>query len=294
MSRAGMEMIMKWMIGLALLASVAAPAFAQDGGHHGGEGRGGGERGGDHGGNRPAPQGQPGQQAPHPQFQPPQRGPSPDQGARPQYQPHGGDRGAGGGFGGPGRMPPGGQPGGTPAGVQVHRGDVRQPGGPGGWHGGRPDQGPGGPRAGWTGGGRPDWQGGRPDHGPADHGPGWSGNRPRFAGRPGGDPRTGGWNRGWRDDHRYDWRGWRDTHRSFYHVGGYRPPYGYGWGYRRFDVGVRIDPVFFAQDYWISDPWYYRLPPAEGPYRWVRYYNDALLIDVYSGMVVDAIPDFFW
>jgi len=26
----------------------------------------------------------------------------------------------------------------------------------------------------------------------------------------------------------------------------------------------------------------------------VRYYNDALLVDVYSGTVVDEIPDFFW
>jgi hypothetical protein len=289
---------MKWMISLALLASVAAPALAQDGWHHGGGDRGGERGGGDHGGGRPAPQGQPGpQQAPRPQFQPPQH----DQGPRPQFQPHGGDRGPGPGpgnrFDGPGRMPPGAQPGGAPQGVQVHRGDVRQPDGGdrwhGGWQGGRPDRGPGNP--GWSGNGRPDWQGGRPDHGP-DGRPGWNGNRPGFAGRPGPDPRGGGggWNRGWRDDHRYDWRGWRDSHRSFYHVGGYRPPYGYGWGYRRFDIGVRVDPVFFAQDYWISDPWYYRLPPAEGPYRWVRYYNDALLIDIYSGMVVDSIPDFFW
>jgi hypothetical protein len=28
--------------------------------------------------------------------------------------------------------------------------------------------------------------------------------------------------------------------------------------------------------------------------RWIRYYNDALLVDVYTGEVVDAIRGFFW
>ena len=31
-----------------------------------------------------------------------------------------------------------------------------------------------------------------------------------------------------------------------------------------------------------------------GPYRWVRYYDDVLLVDIYSGEVVDVIHDFFW
>jgi len=100
------------------------------------------------------------------------------------------------------------------------------------------------------------------------------------------------WNRGWRNNDRYDWRDWRRGHRDIYRLRPYRSPY--GWGYRRFSVGVRIAPAFFAENYWISDPWYYRLPPAYGPYRWVRYYNDALLVDIETGMVVDEIPDFFW
>ncbi|WP_342449817.1 RcnB family protein [Sphingomonas jejuensis] len=36
------------------------------------------------------------------------------------------------------------------------------------------------------------------------------------------------------------------------------------------------------------------MPPAYGSYRWVRYYDDALLVDVRSGYVVDVIYDFFW
>lgn len=52
--------------------------------------------------------------------------------------------------------------------------------------------------------------------------------------------------------------------------------------------------MFYSSRYWIDDPWQYRLPDVYGPYRWVRYYDDALLVDVYSGEVVDVIHDFFW
>ena len=110
-------------------------------------------------------------------------------------------------------------------------------------------------------------------------------------GRPGGG---GDWNRGWRQDQRYNWQGYRDSHRDAYRLGRYRPPSGYGWGYRRYGIGSALDRGFFSQDYWIGNPGYYRLPPAYGPYRWVRYYNDALLVNVYSGQIADAIPDFFY
>jgi hypothetical protein len=36
------------------------------------------------------------------------------------------------------------------------------------------------------------------------------------------------------------------------------------------------------------------LPAAYGSYRWVRYYDDVLLVDVRNGRVVDVIRDFFW
>ena len=38
----------------------------------------------------------------------------------------------------------------------------------------------------------------------------------------------------------------------------------------------------------------YRLPPAYGPYRWIRYFDDALLVNIHTGMVVDSIRNFFW
>ena len=48
------------------------------------------------------------------------------------------------------------------------------------------------------------------------------------------------------------------------------------------------------QSYWIDDPYDYRLPEAYGEYRWVRYYNDALLVDIYTGEVVDVVYDIFY
>jgi len=39
---------------------------------------------------------------------------------------------------------------------------------------------------------------------------------------------------------------------------------------------------------------YYGLPYAPPGAVWVRYWNDALLVDTWSGEVIDVIPDFFW
>ena len=81
-------------------------------------------------------------------------------------------------------------------------------------------------------------------------------------------------------------------HRSIFRIGFYFDPF--GWNYRRFNIGSYMWPSYYSSNYWINDPWQYRLPPAYGPYRWVRYHNDALLIDTWSGEVVDVIWNFFW
>ena len=101
------------------------------------------------------------------------------------------------------------------------------------------------------------------------------------------------WNRSWRRDRRYDWMSWRSLNRGAYHLPRYYGPNG-GYGYQRFSSGVILEPMFFGQDYWLDDPYAYRLPPAYGSYRWVRYYNDAVLVDLRSGMVVDVVYDIFW
>ena len=100
------------------------------------------------------------------------------------------------------------------------------------------------------------------------------------------------WSSDWRKDNRYNWRNHRSRYSSLYRLGRYHDPFGYG--YRRFSIGLILWPSYYGNNYWLNDPWQYRLPPAYGPYRWVRYYNDALLVNIYSGQVVDVIHGFFW
>ena len=101
------------------------------------------------------------------------------------------------------------------------------------------------------------------------------------------------WNHDWRNDRRYDWRRYRSSNRHLYNLGRYYSPYRHH-RYSRFSIGFFLEPLFFSHRYWISDPWHYRLPPAYPGTRWVRYYDDVLLIDMYSGEVIDVIYDFFW
>ncbi len=76
-------------------------------------------------------------------------------------------------------------------------------------------------------------------------------------------------------------------------MGRYNPPYR-DWSYRRLSIGFYLQSGFYGSNYWLDDPYAYRLPPANGPYRWVRYYDDALLVNIYDGEVVDVLHDFFW
>lgn len=102
------------------------------------------------------------------------------------------------------------------------------------------------------------------------------------------------WSQDWRRDDRFDWRRYRYQNRSAYRLPRYYAPRGYDYGYRRFGIGASLSALLFGQNYWINDPFAYRLPPAYGPYRWVRYYDDVLLVDVRSGRVIDVEYDIFW
>ena len=100
------------------------------------------------------------------------------------------------------------------------------------------------------------------------------------------------WSDNWRHDRRYDWRDWRRRHHNHFRFAFYSDPF--GWDYLRYGVGWRLWPSYYGSSFWLNDPWSYRLPPAYGPYRWIRYYNDALLVNIYTGQVVDVEYDFFW
>ena len=94
-------------------------------------------------------------------------------------------------------------------------------------------------------------------------------------------------NRAWG---RNDWYSYRTHNRALYARGNWRAPF----RYNTWRPGVRIAPVYYGQRYWINDPWRYRLPPVRPYSRWVRHYNDVLLIDYRRGIVLDVIRNFYW
>jgi len=104
---------------------------------------------------------------------------------------------------------------------------------------------------------------------------------------------AGRWSNNWRNDNRYNWRSYREQNRNYYRPGRYYSPYR-DRGYSRISIGISLGSGYYGSRYWINDPWQYRLPAAYGPYRWVRYYDDVLLVDLRNGRVIDVIRDFFW
>lgn len=71
-----------------------------------------------------------------------------------------------------------------------------------------------------------------------------------------------------------------------FHAGDYRAPPGYT--YRRYNVGERLEPAFFARDYWLSDYATYQLVAPPDGYTWVRFGSDAILIDEDTGEVIQV------
>ena len=152
-------------------------------------------------------------------------------------------------------------------------------------------------RSGWTGGGDLR-RGDRPvPNVMRDHNPLIVSDAPREGTQPRlrGDSRrrvATNWTNNWRRDGRYDWRSYRDRHRSTFRIGIYYDPF--GWNYRPYQIGWRLWPSYYSSRYWINDPWQYRLPYAPAGTVWIRYWDDAVLVDRWTGEVVDVIHNFFW
>jgi Ni/Co efflux regulator RcnB len=67
-----------------------------------------------------------------------------------------------------------------------------------------------------------------------------------------------------------------------------------GYGYRRWDVGAALPPVFLLQDYWYGDWDALGLDPPPPGYEWVRYGPDLLLVDVTTAQVAEVAYDVFY
>jgi Ni/Co efflux regulator RcnB len=297
-------------IAVLLLAGSAPAALAQEQGdhHHERPDQSGGERTPHDVGGRPAeqhmfrPQAQP-QPAPQARVAPPQ--------AQPQA---GGERWHGGGGGGaPGAERPGGwrhggpnnfNGGGAPqpqAQAQPQRDWRGDHGDRGAWGGGdhRPQvdswrgdhRNAGGDRSGYRGGEPGRWSGGDHRDGDSrqwqgrndgDH-RGWTGgDRDGHHGGPGADhPRwtPGRYPHAYNSGHRYHWR-------PYYAPAGF---YAHSWAY-----GEILPQAWFSPDYVIEDWWDFGLPEPPYGYDWVRVGDDALLVDEYSGRIMQVVRALFW
>jgi len=77
-----------------------------------------------------------------------------------------------------------------------------------------------------------------------------------------------------------------------YRYGYYRPPIGYyshSWGF-----GEYLPRGWYGQDYLLDSWWDYGLPYPPPGYDWVRVGDDALLVDRFTGQVVQVVRDVFW
>jgi Ni/Co efflux regulator RcnB len=94
-----------------------------------------------------------------------------------------------------------------------------------------------------------------------------------------------------RDDRgRYDWQNHRRYNHDLYRGGGWRSEH----RYRSFRPGVTLDFGYYQPRYYMNDYNRFRLPEPGWGRRWVRHYNDVLLVDVRSGRVIDVHRNFYW
>ena len=77
-----------------------------------------------------------------------------------------------------------------------------------------------------------------------------------------------------------------------YRIGAYRQPYGFyvrSWGFGDF-----LPRGWFARDYWLDDFLDYDLPYPPPGYEWVRVGGDAIMVDQYTGRIVQVVRGIFW
>ncbi|MGH6989355.1 MAG: RcnB family protein [Stellaceae bacterium] len=66
-----------------------------------------------------------------------------------------------------------------------------------------------------------------------------------------------------------------------------------GWFSRHWAFGMVLPRLFWTQHYWIADYADFGLANPPYGYVWVRYDNDALLVNVESGEILQAVYGLF-
>jgi len=93
------------------------------------------------------------------------------------------------------------------------------------------------------------------------------------------------------DRGRRDFSNYRNYHQNFrasqrFRAAPYRRPPGYFA--RRWSWGQTLPSFFWTRDYWLTDFYAYDLPPPPYGAIWVRVGDDALLIDQYTGEIIEV------
>jgi Ni/Co efflux regulator RcnB len=106
------------------------------------------------------------------------------------------------------------------------------------------------------------------------------------------------WNKNNRHDNRGSWQGRYNrrnvTARHHYRYRGNAWRWPSGHSYRRWTFGMTLPSLFWGSNYWISDYSYYGLAYPPPGTVWVRYGNDAILIDRYSGEILEVVYNQFY
>ena len=102
--------------------------------------------------------------------------------------------------------------------------------------------------------------------------------------------RPSGWNR---PPHHFDSHTYQHnmTARQRFHWHSYQRPH--GWYDHRWVYGEIMPAFFWAQEYWITDWWMFDLPQPPYGYEWVQYGDDALLVNIYTGEILEVEYNLF-
>lgn len=93
------------------------------------------------------------------------------------------------------------------------------------------------------------------------------------------------------DRGRRDFSNYRNYHQNFrasqrFRAAPYRRPPGYFA--RRWSWGQTLPSFYWTREYWLTDFYAYDLPPPPYGAIWVRVGDDALLIDQYTGEIIEV------
>jgi Ni/Co efflux regulator RcnB len=99
------------------------------------------------------------------------------------------------------------------------------------------------------------------------------------------------------NDRRGERRDFSSFHRNFnaprrFRVGSYQRPS--GWYAHRWSYGEILPSIFWGQNYWLTDYYDYGLEPPPPGTVWVRDGEDALLIDRFSGEIIQVAYSVFY